>query len=277
MSDSWTVLKEWPGLILEQLDDAGVARITLNRPEKRNCWNEDMHLGFFESLDIIRADKEIKAVITRGAGKAFSSGLDLAYLRASNQGPVRDFDQPGLTIQLGEAIRWFPRIMIAQVHGYVLGGAFAVMNCHDLVFGANDVEIGMPEIMRGSFGQFITATLLHSGVPIKKHAWLQLTGNNVTGEEADRLGIISKAVPADELETFTIQIARELSTRHLAPLEHAKITVQMGRDLTYSQAIQLDGLVSQRMRRTMDPLDDVENYLASQKGGPNVHYKRGDV
>ncbi len=276
MSDSWKILKEWPELILDRLEDAGVARITLNRPEKRNCWNEPMTRAFFASLDIIRADKDLKAVITRGAGKAFSSGLDLAYLRESNKG-ILDFDQPSLTVKLAETLRAFPRIMIAQLHGYCLGGAFGIMNCHDLVFGAEDVEIGMPEIMRGSFGQLVTSTLLHSGIPIKKHAWIQLTGYNVTGKEADQLGIISKSVPAAELEEFTIRIAREIASRHLAPLEHSKIAVQMGRDLTLSQAIQLDGLVGQRMRRTMDPLDDVENYLKSQKGGPNVLYKREDA
>ena len=64
---------------------------------------------------------------------------------------------------------------------------------------------------------------------------------------------------------------------HLAPLEHHKITVQMGRDLSIAQAIQLDQLVGQRLRRAMDPLGDVESYLKSQKGGPNVVYKRPDV
>lgn len=276
MADSWKVLREWPELILDRLEDAGVARITLNRPEKRNCWNEPMTRAFFDSLDIVRADKELKTVITRGAGKAFSSGLDLAYLREINRG-IPDFDQPSLTVKLAETLRGFPRIMIAQIHGYCLGGAFGIMNCHDLVFAAEDVQIGMPEIMRGSFGALVTSTLLHSGIPIKKHAWIQLTGHNVTGKEADQLGIISKSVPAAELEEFTIRIAREIASRHLAPLEHSKIAVQMGRDLTVSQAILLDGLVGQRMRRTMDPLDDVENYLKSQKGGPNVDYKREDV
>ena len=83
--------------------------------------------------------------------------------------------------------------------------------------------------------------------------------------------------PVAELEAHTIAFARDLSTRHLAPLEHHKITVQMGRDLSLAQAIQLDQLVGQRLRRAIDPLDDVESYLDSQKGGPNLDYKRRDV
>jgi enoyl-CoA hydratase/carnithine racemase len=276
-ADTWRKLREWPELILERLDGAGVARIVLNRPDKRNCWNRPLCLAFIESLEIIRADKELKVVITKGAGTVFSSGLDLNFLREVSNGPLLDWDRPNLTIQIAEAVRVFPRIMIAQVHGYCLGGALGIMNCHDLVYAADDAQLGMPEILRGSFGQLVTSTLLHGGLPVKKLAHIALVGSNISGTEADALGIVSQAVPAAELETFTVGIAREIASRHLAPLEHHKITVQMGRDLSIAQAIQLDQLVGQRLRRAMDPLNDVESYLKSQKGGPNLVYKRPDV
>ena len=60
MSEPWKTLKEWPELILERLADASVARIVLNRPEKRNCWNRALCDAFVAALDIIRADKELK-------------------------------------------------------------------------------------------------------------------------------------------------------------------------------------------------------------------------
>jgi enoyl-CoA hydratase/carnithine racemase len=276
MVDKWRVLKQWPELILEQLVDAGVARVTLNRPDKRNCLNEPLVMAWFESLDIVRADRDIKAVITKGAGPCFSSGLDLHFLRKVSEEP-RDWDRPTLTVQMAEALRAFPRIVIAQVHGYCLGGALGIMNCHDLVFAADDAQFGMPEILRGSFGQLVTSTLVHGGIPIKKVALMQLVGRNISGEEADRWGIISQAMPAAELEDTVTGIAREIAARHLAPLEHSKITVQMGRDLSLSQAIQLDQLVAARMRRVLDPTAHVETYLKSQKGGPNLEYKRPDV
>jgi enoyl-CoA hydratase/carnithine racemase len=276
MSDSWKILKQWPELILDRLEDAGVARITLNRPEKRNAWNAEMVAAFFESLEIIRADKELKIVITRGAGSLFSSGLDLYFLKEANSG-VRDWDRPTPTIELAEALRAFPRIMLAQVHGYCLGGALGIMNCHDLVIAADDAQFGMPEVLRGSFGQLVTSTLIHGGIPIKKVAWLQLVGRNISGVEAERFGIVSQTVPAAALESTVMEIARGIAARHLAPLEHSKITVQMGRDLSLSQAIALDQLVGQRLRRAVDPTGDVEGYLKSQKGGPNLSYKRPDV
>jgi enoyl-CoA hydratase/carnithine racemase len=277
VADSWHTLKEWPEIILQRLAGAGVARIILNRPKKRNCWNRPLCQAFMGALEIIRADKELKVVITKGAGSVYSSGLDLNFLREVSNGPLLDWDRPNLTIQIAEALRVFPRIMIAQVHGYCLGGALGIMNCHDLVYAAEDAQLGMPEILRGSFGQLVTSTLLHGGLPVKKLAHIALVGRNISGREADALGIVSQAVPAAELETHTASIAREIASRHLAPLEHHKITVQMGRDLSLSQAIQLDQLVGQRLRRAMDPLSDVEDYLKSQKGGPKLGYKRPDV
>ena len=274
--DTWRTLKAWPELILEQLGDAGVARVVLNRPEKRNCLNEALVAAWFEALDIVRADRELKAVITKGAGVCFSSGLDLHFLRQVSEEP-RDWDRPTPTVQMAEALRGFPRIMIAQVHGYCLGGALGIMNCHDLVYAAQDAQLGMPEILRGSFGQLVTSTLLHSGLPVKKLSLIALGGRNISGKEADALGIVSQSVTADNLEEHTVAIARDIASRHLAPLECHKITVQMGRDLSLSQAIQLDQLVGHRLRRAMDPLGDVEAYLKSQKGGANLNYRRPDA
>jgi enoyl-CoA hydratase/carnithine racemase len=276
MSD-WVEIKSWPELILERLPDAGVARIVLNRPEKRNCWNRPMCLAFLESLEIIRADKSLKVVITKGAGVAFSSGLDLTFLREVSNGPLLDWDRPNLTIRIAEAVRNFPRIFIAQIHGYCLGGALGIVNCHDLVIAASDVQLGMPEVMRGSFGQLVTSTLVHAGIPIKKVSYMALIGRNLSGDEADKLGIVSLSVAPDELEARVEEMARDIASRHLATLEHHKIAMQMDRDLTLSQAIQLDQLVGQRLRRAMDPLGDVEGYLKSQKGAPTTEYRRPDA
>src|ERR1700759_960491 len=114
MTQTWRDVKVWPELILDRLEGEGVARITLNRPEKRNCWNRALCVAFLESLEIIRADRELKVVITRGAGPCFSSGLDLTYLREVSHGPLLDWDRPSLTIQIAETVRRVPRVMIAQ-------------------------------------------------------------------------------------------------------------------------------------------------------------------
>ncbi len=277
MTDSWVTIKEWPELRLDRLADAGVARIMLNRPEKKNSLTGEIFQAFFESLEIIRADRELKVVITKGAGGCYSSGFYLPFLRSVSHEGLADWDRPRTMDRLAEELRFFPRITIAQIEGYCLGGALALMNSHDLVFAAEDAQMGMPEVMRGSFGQFATCTLFHSQIPIKKAAYIQLVGENVSGIEADRVGLVSRAFPAAELEDKTLAFARDLSLRHLAVLEHAKIAVQMGRELSLTDAMKLDHLVGARLSKAVDATADVESYLKSQKGGPNLEYKRPDA
>ena len=121
-----------------------------------------------------------------------------------------------------------------------------------------------------------TAALLHAGLPMKKFAMLQLSGRNLSGEEADRLGLVSAAVPGGELEAFTVTLAREIASRHPAVLQHAKIAVHLGRDIPLPQAMEVDRLVTARLRTAMDPTSTVDDYLGSQKGGTNTGYRRSD-
>ena len=151
------------------------------------------------------------------------------------------------------------------------------MNSHDLVIAATNAQIGMPEILRGSFGQMATSTLFHSGVPMKKAALIQLSGKNLSGTEADRLGLVSMAVDEAELESVTMKLAGEIASRHPAALANAKIAVQMGRDLSLPEAMRLDQLVGARQRLMVDPLGKFEEYLSSQKGGPKPSYRRSDL
>lgn len=154
----------------------------------------------------------------------------------------------------------------------------ALMNAHDIVVAATDAQIGMPEVLRGSFGQAATSTLVHSGIPLKKAVLIQLLGRNLSGAEADRLGLVSLAVDAAALDDAVRELAAEIASRHAATLAHAKIAVQMGRDLTLPQAIQLDQLVGARQRLAVDPLGDVEDYLHAQKSSrPSADYRRPDA
>ena len=113
-----------------------------------------------------------------------------------------------------------------------------LMNVHDLAIAADSAQIGMPEIPRGSFGQVATSTLFHSGIPPKKAALMALTARYLSGAEADRLGLVSLCAPEAELENVVNGIARQIASHQLAALQHHKIAVQMGGDLSLADALQ---------------------------------------
>ena len=125
----------------------------------------------------------------------------------------------------------------------------------------------MPEVIRGSYGAVATSTLFHSGIPFKKAFYIQLTGRNLTAAEAERVGLISEVVPDDQLLANVEQLAKELGSRNAVTLESAKIAAYMQKDMDFVTALRTDDLVSHRMRYYTNPLNDVEGYLHSQKGG----------
>lgn len=268
--------EQWTQIEVEALSE-GVTRINLNRPQKRNALSGELIGEMLAALEKIRTDPKVRVVITRGNGPSFCSGLDLYYLRSLHEQPPGDWghDHPPMT--LFETVRNFPKVTIAQVHGYCLGGGLALMNSHDLVIAAANAQIGMPEILRGSFGQMATSTLFHSGIPMKKASLIQLSGRNLTGVEADRLGLLSMVVEESELDKATRELAGEIATRHPAALASGKIAAQVGRDLTLTQALQLDQLVGARQQLSVDPLSRVDEYLKSQSGGTNTGYRRSDA
>lgn len=265
MSDAWIPFGEWPELYLERMEGAGVARVTLNRPEKRNALNGALVEAFLAALEKVRAESEIKVLVTRGAGPSFSAGVDLHFLRSFEQAPPPDWDRPLATIRLVQALREFPRITLAQVHGHCLGGSMGLMNVHDLAIAADTAQIGMPEVPRGSFGQVATSTLFHSGIPPKKAALMALTARYLSGVEADRLGLVSLCAPEAELESTVNAVAKQIAAHRLATLQHHKIAVQMGGDLSLAEALRIDQLVGERQARALDPTADVDGWLKSRK------------
>jgi trans-feruloyl-CoA hydratase/vanillin synthase len=135
----------------------------------------------------------------------------------------------------------------------------------------------MPEVLRGSYGEVATPTLFHAKIPLKTAFYISLTGRNLTGIEAARVGLLSQAVPADQLDASVKQLATEIASRHRVTLTHAKIAGYTEVDLPFPEAMAADELIGHRQRYYLDPLDDVGSYLKSQKGGGNTAYKKPDA
>jgi len=263
-------------LILTNIsENEGIAWLTLNRPEKKNALSIALLSELADELRAIRDNEKIRCIVTMGAGDSYSSGRDLYDMRSQgHRRRIRGAD--GGVVEIVKILRSCPQITIAAVKGWCLGGGLAMINGHEIVIAADNAKFGMPEVIRGSYGATATPTLFHSGIPLKKAFYISVTGRNLTGTEAERIGLISQVVPEKELLTFVETLAREVASRNPATLEHAKIAAYMERDVDLDTALRMDDLVSHRMRYYTNPLSDVEGYLQSQKGGGTVRYKKPD-
>jgi enoyl-CoA hydratase/carnithine racemase len=260
-------------LIAANIDEnIGIAWLALNRPEKKNALSIAL---LAELADVLRAmadNDKIRCIVTTGAGDSFSSGRDLYDMRGQdNRRRTRGL---GGVAEIVDIMRKLPQVTVASVRGWCLGGGLALINGHDLVITADSAKFGMPEIIRGSYGATATPSLFHAGIPFKKAFFISLTGRNLSGIEAERIGLVSQVVAETELDGYVETLAKELASRNGATLENAKIAAYMQKDMPFDMALKADDLVQHRLRYYTNPLSDVEGYLHSQKGGGTVKYKK---
>ena len=251
-------------------ENTGIAWLALNRPEKKNALSVALLCELSTILRSLAENDRIRCIVTAGTGDSYSSGRDLYDMRGQdNRRRTRGL---GGVAEIVDIMRKLPQVTVAKVRGWCLGGGLAMINGHDLVVSSDSAKFGMPEVIRGSYGATATPSLFHAGIPFKKAFYISLTGRNLTGAEAERIGLVSQVVPETELDSFVETLAKEIASRNGATLENAKIAAYMQKDLPFDMALRADDLVQHRLRYYTNPLSDVEGYLHSQKGGASVKY-----
>src|SRR5438874_691003 len=167
----------------------GVARLTINRPERRNAISWGVISGLREALARAKDDAEVRVVVLTGAGeKAFCAGADLGGMADGDDGFLALHEGRGEMARLFEDLWQLGKPTIARVRGYALAGGFGLALACDFVVAADDACFGTPEVDVGLWPYMITVPLVRS-MPPKKALELMLTGRRVNAEEADRLGL----------------------------------------------------------------------------------------
>ena len=188
------------------VDDAGpIARLTLNRPDKRNPIGPATCGELVAALSVIRDRPEVRVVVLTGAGTVFSAGGDLSAMQQPT-GPVATLPELLLAMhELGKPI-------IAMVNGPALAGGLGLMVACDLVVAADTATFGTTEIAVGLWPMMITAEITRS-VGRKTALEMMLTGRKLDAREALACGLVTRVVPAAELEAETARLAGELAER----------------------------------------------------------------
>jgi enoyl-CoA hydratase/carnithine racemase len=247
--------------------DRGVVTITLNRPEKRNALDIVLLDEYCEVLEALMNSAEYRVIVTRGAGPSFCAGMDLLALgewaKSWDRGEFAWSDAGPLTRAL-RLLREHTCVTIASVHGYCAGGGLALVVAHDLAVSTDTAKFILPETARGSFGA-LAAAAIHYALPPKKAFAMQLAGYELPGDEASRYGLVSTAVPEDELTEATTTLADEVATRNAVPLAHAKMAFAMNEGRPFLDTMRLDLLVRTRQDAGRDSFADVSGFLADRK------------
>jgi enoyl-CoA hydratase len=203
----------------------GVARVTINRPERRNAMSYGVMHGLREAMDRARVDDAVRVVVLTGAGdKAFCAGADLSGI-AENAGAAAAHEGRGLLADLFRDMWSLGKPLVARVRGYALAGGFGLACACDLIVAADDAVFGTPEINVGLWPFMITVPLLRS-MPPKTALDLMMTGRRVSADEGNRIGFVQRVVPVADLDAAVDALAAELAAK-------SPLIMRWGRDAFY--------------------------------------------
>jgi enoyl-CoA hydratase len=238
-----------------------VATITLNRPDHLNTIVPPMPEEFENAIAAAVHDRSVKVIVVRGAGRAFCAGYDFGggfhhwdddLTTDGKWDPGKDFQG---SFGSGPTHRFMsmwrsPKPVIAQVHGWCVGGGSDTALCADLVIAADDAQIGTP--YSRMWGSYLSGMWIYR-LGLTRAKEYALTGKPLSGREAAEVGLINKAVPFDELEAEVADTAARLATIPASQLAAMKLIVNqtydnMGLASTQTLGPILDGL----MRNTPD-------------------------
>src|SRR4051812_27577611 len=243
--------------------DGPTATITLNRPERLNTIVPPMPDEVEAAVGLATRDPDVKVVVVRGAGRAFCAGYDFGggfhhwdegMTTDGRWDPGKDFAMTTSTVT-GPTHKFMsiwrtPKPVIAQVHGWCVGGGSDFALCADLVIASEDAVIGTPYARM--WGAYLSGMWLYR-LGLTKAKWHALTGRPLTGREAADCGLINEAVPFASLEETVARVAAELASVPSSQVAAMKLVVNqayenMGLASTQAMGSILDGL----MRNTPD-------------------------
>lgn len=220
------------------LVEDGVAWVSFNRPEKRNCMSPSLNRQMLRVIEGLEFRDDVSVLVLTGEGAAFSAGMDLKeYFRANEEkglGAVRGAQREAYG--WWDRLRWFEKPTIAMVNGWCFGGAYGPLFACDLAFAAEEAQFGLSEINWGILpggGASKVATELLSFRNAMYHAMM---GENLTGIEAARQGLVNEAVPGDRLRDRVKEVAAVLKGKNPTALRATKWAVRRVREMTYDNA-----------------------------------------
>lgn len=188
-----------------------VRRLTLNRPDKRNALSHALRTQLFDHLRVADADAEIRVVVIRGAGPCFSAGYDLAQDKNEpHPWPISPADGAWARHVL---TGWFEMMdlstpIIAQIHGFCLAGGTELATACDLVYVADDAQIGYPPVRSMSSPDMAWQPWL---MGMRRAMEAMLTGDSMSGAEAVAAGFANRSFPASRLDDEVLAIAQRVA------------------------------------------------------------------
>jgi methylglutaconyl-CoA hydratase len=241
--------------------DQNIARITLNRPDKRNALDNDIVLEFKDALARASADDSVRVVLVTGAGKDFCSGADLASLqRISAAGVEESMASARVMAELFVEMRRSPRPIIAAVRGRALAGGCGLATACDIILAAESAQFGYPEVNIGFIPAMVMAILRRS-VSEKRAFELITRGEVISATVAAEIGMINRVFPDNQFDGTVEQYVSQLAAKSASAVSLSKNLLYHMDGMTFETAIEAGVQLNAITRMTEDCKRGVERFL----------------
>ncbi|GAC1437020.1 MAG: enoyl-CoA hydratase-related protein [Solirubrobacteraceae bacterium] len=222
-------------------DRGAVRHITMNRPEKRNAMNGELVRGLGDALEAAAHAPAVRCVVVRGAGLAFSAGMDLAALAALSGQSDSLHAFRAACLRGWNACEEMRKPTIALIHGACLGGALELALACDLRVVAQDAMLGLLETSVGLIPDLGGSTRLPAVVGLGRAKELIMTSRRIDGREAERIGLANRVAPADALEQTCDELVAELLACSPVAVGLAKRVIDQAARPTLAASLELEG------------------------------------
>ena len=241
--------------------DGNIARITLNRPDKRNALDNEIVLEFKDALHSSSQNTDVRVVLVTGAGKDFCSGADLASLQRISAAGVEDsMASARVMAELFVEMRRSPRPIIAAVRGRALAGGCGLATACDIIVATQSAQFGYPEVNIGFIPAMVMAILRRS-VSEKRAFELITRGEVISATAAAEIGMINRVFPDDQFDETVEQYVSQLAAKSASAVSLAKSLLYHMDGMTFETAIEAGVQLNAITRMTEDCKRGVERFL----------------
>jgi enoyl-CoA hydratase len=247
----------YENIILEK--EESIAVITFNRPEAMNALNIQTRAEFTAAVKDVEEDEAIKVLILTGSGKAFVAGSDIKEFHATTPFAAHNI------VRLGSIVEKLTKPVIAAVNGFCLGGGCEIAMACDLIVASEKAKFGQPEINLGIIPGGGGTQRLQRLIGSCRAKELIFTGDIIRADEADRIGLVNRVVPMDELLPTAKEIAAKIATKSSAALKLAKQAINKGMQTSLQDGLDYEYEMYALALSLEDKAEGVNAFLEKRK------------
>jgi enoyl-CoA hydratase/carnithine racemase len=245
-----------------------VAWLTLNKPHVRNAMGRQTLTEMVAALEDAANDPAIKVMVFRGAGNTFCSGMDTKEGIAPGGPGAEEFTQ--LADSFFHGVKKFAKITVSAINGYCLAGGLELALCCDFVIADEDCKIGDGHInLPGWVPNAGSSVYLPRLVGLRQAKEILLTGDFISGKEAERIGLVNRAVPAAKLEQAVEELTARLAGKSALGLRYMKMLIEKGMECSTETALSLERTALKMIINTTDYREAVAAMQKAKKDKQN--------